>query len=146
MKPKKKVVRVLGAQEALRMKLPGHSTGWSSSSQMHRSESPFPQDIFYPWQASPGYSKKISQQKERKPSDGWVSWTEWWVLGLAQERKESHVAWSSGKGEGRHCPQILLLCFSYPIYFSRIPCINAFKYFFGLYLLTTTSTFIGCLS
>lgn len=73
MKPKKKVVRVVVAQEALRMKLPGDSTDWSSSSQMPRSESPFPQDIFYPWQAPSGYLKKTTQKKERKPSDGGVS-------------------------------------------------------------------------
>lgn len=42
------------------------STGWSSSSQMPRSRSPFPQSIFYPWQAPSGYRKKIRQKNGKK--------------------------------------------------------------------------------
>ena len=67
-------MRVLVAQEALRVKLTGDRNGWCSSSQVPRSENPFPQYVFYPWQAPSGWLKKVSQKKRITESQNGRGW------------------------------------------------------------------------
>ncbi|XP_009464617.1 PREDICTED: androglobin [Nipponia nippon] len=87
------VVRVPVAQEALRMKLTGNRTGWSSSSQVPRSGSPIPQYVFYPWQAPFDWLKATVSSHVGASNEKWrfPIWPEWNEADINAEK------WDTGK-------------------------------------------------